>query len=72
MLGDWSNPPNLAHTDNHTGNTEAECSDGSDTDRKLAWLVIIFWVISLGSATEEEMLGKANTAIDGEPISGIC
>jgi len=69
VFGNWSNPPDLAHSYNHTGDTEAESSDGSNTDWELAWLVIIFWAVILGSAAEEEVFGEADTAVDGKPVA---
>lgn len=68
MQSDRTNPPRLAHTGHHTGDTEAEGKSSSETDGELGWLIIDFQVIAREAAFEDEVVGQGDTGVYGEPV----
>lgn len=69
MESNGSNEPGLGHTSDHTGDTEAEGGDGSDTRRELAGLVVVSNDVAGEASLEDKVVAKGNTLINGEPVT---
>lgn len=61
-------PPSLAHTSDHTGNTAAKSKNSSDTRGKLVWLVIEFRSVSTETTLEDKMISDGNALVDSQPV----
>jgi len=69
VLGNWSSEPYLGHSSNHTGDTEAEGSDGSDSGWKGLGVCVVFWVVRVHGLAEDKVLSERDAFVDGEPVS---
>lgn len=68
MLGNRSDKPRLAHTSDHTGDTEAEGNRRGDTDRQLIPLVVDLRTVTAEAALEDEVIGRSDTGVNGQPV----
>lgn len=67
MLGDGTCVPCLAHTSNHTRDTESKGDTSGDTIGQLVGLVISLGAVS-GEATANDVVGKSDTGVNGQPV----
>lgn len=63
--------PHLAHSRHHTRNTAAECEDGGEPWWKLARLVVELGNVGGHAAFVDEMVGKGDSFVDGEPVTYV-
>jgi hypothetical protein len=70
MEGNWSDEPDLRHSADHTGNTEAESGDGGNAWRKGLGVVVQFWVVAAHAFLKEEMVAEGDAFVDCKPVAG--
>lgn len=68
MLGNRSDKPGLAHTGDHTGDTEAERNGRGNTDGQLIGLVVDLRTVAAEAALENEVIGRSDTGVNGQPV----
>jgi hypothetical protein len=69
VQGNRSNEPDLRHSADHAGDTEAESSDGGNAWRKSLRVVVEFWVVASHALLEEEVVTESDAFVDCKPIA---
>lgn len=69
MYRDWPDKPRLAHTQDHTHDTDAESGHGSDSRRQLLWLVVMLWPVTGKAALEEKVVRQRHALVDSKPVT---
>lgn len=68
MFRDRADIPRLAHTGDHTGNTEAEGDRRGNSQGQFLALVVDLGVITAEPTLEDEVVGDGDSGVDGQPV----